>query len=310
MADLSIGRRLCVPWAARRRARAECLWRRLGSESRSAAGSADARYRLAGLLQQDDFQDSLAGWTVESERPARVAATGGILDIDTPAGLTLWRRSELQGPILIEYEAEAVSEGGPNDRVSDLNCFWMATDPGSAAGPVGRRTGAFTDYNSLRTYYVGLGGNGNTTTRFRRYVASTTERPLLSENDRSAAARSAASEPVSAVRIVADGSLIQYFRDDRKVFEYTDAQPYTHGWFGIRTTQSHLRIRHFRVYRLVSADAFIAHAQGGAEDRGFNIVHRHRIPGQYRLDVAVADEPLEIGPGPGMHQGGSTTQTR
>jgi Domain of unknown function (DUF6250) len=27
-----------------------------------------------------------------------------------------------------EYQAAAVSAGGPNDRVSDLNCFWMATD--------------------------------------------------------------------------------------------------------------------------------------------------------------------------------------
>jgi lysophospholipase L1-like esterase len=48
--------------------------------------------------------------------------------------------------------------------------------------------------------------------------------------------------------------VIQYYRGDRKVFEYTDVQPYTHGWFAFRTTQSHLRIRHFRVYRLVSAD--------------------------------------------------------
>jgi lysophospholipase L1-like esterase len=256
MADLSIGRRLsALGGAAAALALSVCgaAW---AADREVLPVSPDARYRLAGLLQQDDFQDSLAGWTVESERPARVAATGGILDIDTPAGLTLWLRSELQGPILIEYEAEAVSAGGPNDRVSDLNCFWMATDPGSAAGPVGRRTGAFTDYNSLRTYYVGLGGNGNTTTRFRRYVASATERPLLSENDRSSAQDLLRPNRFQRVRIVADGSLIQYFRDDRKVFEYTDAQPYTHGWFGIRTTQSHLRIRHFRVYRLVSADAF------------------------------------------------------
>jgi lysophospholipase L1-like esterase len=216
--------------------------------------SADARYQLAGILQQDDFQDSLAGWTVESERPARVVASGGILDIDTPAGLTLWRQSELQGPVLIEYEAEAVSEGGPNDRVSDLNCFWMATDPGSAAGPAGRRTGRFSEYNTLRTYYVGLGGNGNTTTRFRRYVASTTERPLLPGNDRSAPQDLLRPNQFQRIRIVADGNLIRYFRDDRKVFEYLDAQPYTHGWFAFRTTQSHLRIRHFRVYRLVSSD--------------------------------------------------------
>ena len=32
------------------------------------------------------------------------------------------------------------------------------------------RSGAFAEYNDLLTYYVGLGGNRNTTTRFRRYI--------------------------------------------------------------------------------------------------------------------------------------------
>src|SRR5438105_4783344 len=75
--------------------------------------SPDTRYQLAGILQQDDFQAGLSAWTIESERPAQVTAIGGVLDIDTPAGLTLWLRSELHGPVLIEYEAEAVSAGGP-----------------------------------------------------------------------------------------------------------------------------------------------------------------------------------------------------
>jgi lysophospholipase L1-like esterase len=218
--------------------------------------SPDSRFQLASILQQDDFQDGLSGWTLESERPAHVTAAGGVLDIDAPAGLTLWLRPELHGPLLIEYEAAAVSSGGPNDRVSDLNSFWMATDPGSSAGPVGLRTGAFSDYNTLRMYYVGLGGNGNTTTRFRRYIASATERPLLPENDRSASQDLLQPNHFQRIRIVADGGLIQYYRDDRKLFEYTDSQPYTRGWFAFRTTQSHLRIRHLRVYRLVSANTF------------------------------------------------------
>ena len=32
------------------------------------------------------------------------------------------------------------------------------------------RSGTFAEYNDLLTYYVGLGGNRNTTTRFRRYI--------------------------------------------------------------------------------------------------------------------------------------------
>jgi hypothetical protein len=218
--------------------------------------SPDVRFRVAAVVQRDDFDNGLDGWTLESERAARVMAKSGVLDIDTPAGLTLWRRAELQGPVLIEYEAAAISAGGMNDRVSDLNCFWMATDPGSVTGPVGRRTGAFREYNTLRAYYVGLGGNGNTTTRFRRYIADAKERPLLPENDRSSPEDLLRANQFQQIRIVADGSLIQYYRDGHRLFEYTDPQPYTHGWFAFRTTQSHLRIRRFRVYRLLPAEAF------------------------------------------------------
>jgi hypothetical protein len=203
------------------------------------------------LLYRDDFRAGLANWALETERPARVTAHAGVLDIDTPAGLTLWFKPELRGPILIEYEAEAVSAGGPNDRVSDLNCFWMATDPRSTSGPFNEpRSGAFAEYNNLLGYYVGLGGNTNTTTRFRRYIGSDTERPLLPENDKSSPDVLLQPNRVQTIRIVANGNLIQYFRDGQRLFEYDDPQPYTHGWFALRTTQSHLRIRHFSVRRL------------------------------------------------------------
>src|SRR3974390_1391351 len=77
-----------------------------------------------------------------------------------------------------------VRGGGPNDPVSGLPLFWMATDarsPGDLFAT--RRSGKFADYNRLRTYYVGQGGNGNATTRFRRYIGDATERPLLPEHD-------------------------------------------------------------------------------------------------------------------------------
>jgi hypothetical protein len=218
--------------------------------------SPDARFRLGQILYSDDFRrGGLANWTLESEQSAQVTAGGGVLDIDTPAGLTLWFKPELRGPILVEYQAAAVSAGGPNDRVSDLNCFWMATDRHSPGGaPGGDRSGAFADYNNLLSYYVGLGGNGNTTTRFRRYIGSETDRPLLPENDRTSPAELLRPNVSQTIRLVADGGLIQYYRDEQRLFEYGDPHPYTHGWFAIRTTKSHLRIRHFRVYRLIPTD--------------------------------------------------------
>jgi hypothetical protein len=173
-----------------------------------------------------------------------------VLDIDTPAGLTLWFRPELVGPVMIQYEAQAISAGGPNDRVSDLNAFWMAREADGGSPLATPRTGAFADYDTLKTYYVGQGGNGNTSTRFRRYVGRPGERPLLPRHDHAAADEMLVPNRWQTVRLVADGGLIQYWSDDRKLFELDDAEPYTRGWFGLRTTFSHLRVRRFWVYAL------------------------------------------------------------
>jgi hypothetical protein len=55
----------------------------------------------------------------------------------------------------------------------------MARDADGGSPLAHPRTGAFADYDTLKTYYVGQGGNGNTSTRFRRYVGRPGERPLL-----------------------------------------------------------------------------------------------------------------------------------
>ena len=217
--------------------------------------SADARYAVGPLLHRDDFRSGLAQWSVELERGGTVAARDGVLDIDVPAGATVWFRTELRGPVMIEYEAVAVSEGGPNDRVSDLNAFWMATVPRRADGRPWPRSGAFADYDGMLTYYVGQGGNGNTTTRMRRYVGEASNRPLLPEHDLSDAAEMLGPNAPQTVRLIAAGGLIQYWRDGAMVFELDDPQPYARGWFGIRTTASHLRIRNVRIHALTPAAA-------------------------------------------------------
>jgi len=202
------------------------------------------------LLHADDFRHGLDQWTLEAEKPARVTAENGLLDIDAPAGLTLWFRPELVGPVLIEYQAHVVSAGGPNDEVSDLNAFWMARDADGGSPLTRPRSGVFADYDTLKTYYVGQGGNRNTSTRFRRYVGRPGERPLLPRHDHAAADEMLVPNRWRTVRLVADGQRIQYWSDGRKLFELDDAEPYTRGWFGLRTTFSHLRVRRFRVYAL------------------------------------------------------------
>jgi hypothetical protein len=226
-----------------------------GSQTSTTTVPADGRFRAGKLLYADDFKHGLTQWQVEMEKPGTVSAKDGVLDIDVPAGVTAWFRHELDGPVMISYDATVISAGGPNDRVSDLNCFWMATDP-AAPGDIFAhpRSGAFATYNSLHTYYVGLGGNGNKTTRFRRYIGDEVERPLLPENDLSTADhpdKMIVANKSQTVRLIADEGLIQYYRDDERIFEFVDPQPYLKGWFAIRTTKNHMQVRNLRITQLI-----------------------------------------------------------
>lgn len=204
------------------------------------------------LLQHDDFSAGLDGWVVEQMPGGSVRVAGGALTIEDAGGCTVWWRGKLTVPVVITYEATVVSAGGPHDRVSDLNCFWMASDPRHPAdlfAPGHGRSGKFADYDVLRTYYVGQGGNGNTTTRFRRYAGGG-EKPLLPQHDRQEpAALLKGNQPYRiTLMALADGT-VRYYRDAELVFEFRDPAPLREGWFGFRTVQSHLRIRDFQVRR-------------------------------------------------------------
>src|SRR5690606_36239314 len=131
------------------------------------------------------FTPALRDFIVEQMPGGRVSVADGALIIEDVAGCTVWYRPRLKAPVEISYEATVVMQDGPFDRLSDLNCFWMADFPGEPAGlpgSTGKRTGRFAEYDALATYYVGYGGNYNSTTRFRRY-AGTGAKPLLPEHD-------------------------------------------------------------------------------------------------------------------------------
>ncbi len=202
-------------------------------------------------LHRDDFDAGLSRWHIEAEKPAKISAANGVLDIDTPAGVTLWFKPKLTGPIAIEFDATAVSEGRVNDEVSDLNVFWMANNRDGTQPVYARaRSGRFAEYNDLLTYYVGLGGNRNTTTRFRRYIGDPDIRPMLPEHDLSAPGVLLKPNRKQAIRLVANGKSIEYWRDGERLFHLEDDAPYEDGWFALRTTFSHLRIARFRVFSL------------------------------------------------------------
>jgi len=203
-----------------------------------------------GLLYKDDFR-SLENWHIEAEKPGQIRAANGVLDIDVPAGVTLWFKPHLEGPLSIEFEATAVAEGGPNDQVSDLNVFWMANNvDGQQPVFAHVRSGKFEDYNTLLTYYVGLGGNRNTTTRMRRYVGDPVLRPLRPGDDLAGDPYMLVPNRRQTIRLVANGRIIEYWRDGTRIFSMEDAASYESGWFALRTTYSHLRVSNLRIRRL------------------------------------------------------------
>jgi hypothetical protein len=205
---------------------------------------------LAGMSSTTSARQSATNWVIETEDPvAKVTDHAGIVDIDTAKGLTLWWRKPVAAPVVISFEAMAVSEGGPNDRVSDLNAFWMARDDDGGSVLSHPRSGAFADYDTLRTYYVGIGGNRNSTTRFRRYVGRTGDRPMLPEHDKRAAADLLQPNRWTSIRLIADGRTIAVDRDGRRLFTLDDPAPYASGHFGLRTTWSHLRVRRLSIAR-------------------------------------------------------------
>jgi len=224
----------------------------LGTRAEVVPVSPDSRFAVGELLASDDFEKGIASWRSEVEPGGKVEVRGAALEIDVPGGCSVWFTKEWVGAILIVFEATVVSAGGPNDRVSDLNCFWMATDRRSPADIFATpRGGKFAEYDYLRCYYAGLGGNTNSTTRFRRYIGESGNRPLLPQHDLSAKEFLLLPNTPQTIELLAAGRAIGYYRDGRQLFAFDDPAPYTRGWFAFRTVHSHIRISHFRVYRLV-----------------------------------------------------------
>ena len=218
------------------------------------AGFADDSHLKQRLLYHDDFDADLSKWVVEQAIGGKVALNNGQLDINDAEGCTVWFRQKLSGAIMIEYEAVMIKEDGKYDRVSDLNCFWMAIDPKNPEDLFAnkKRGGKFSNYHPLRLYYVGYGANNNKTTRFRRYTGDG-KRPCLPEHDLKDRKFLHTPNRSIKIQIISTGTGIRYLRDGEIVFDFKDKDPYTEGWFGFRTIRNHLRIDNFKVYRLPSS---------------------------------------------------------
>lgn len=193
-------------------------------------------------------------WKVESESPDyKVSFAGDTAEIVSPKGLTLWRKEKMSGRVTIEYDACVVVEG-EGDRLSDLNCFWMASDPVYPDNLWKRekwRSGIFQNCYSLQMYYMGYGGNYNSTTRFRRYDGN--EEGINDPNARPAILKeyTDADHLLKAnhwyhIKITNENHRVSYYIDGQRLVDFRDAEPLKEGWFGFRTTLSRTRITNFR----------------------------------------------------------------
>jgi hypothetical protein len=193
----------------------------------------------------------LKNWVVEQVPGGEVSIKNGQLDIDDFSGCTIWYKHELEAPLVIEYEATVVDEGGKNDRVSDLNCFWLAKDlnaPDDFFEDSKKRGGKFQNYHNLSLYYVGLGGHNNTKTRFRKYMGNG-DRPILPEHDLADPKFLIEANKCNRIKIVVDGSSVRYYFNGTVVYDVEDEEPYEKGYFGFRTYKNHMRIDNFKVYK-------------------------------------------------------------
>jgi len=127
------------------------------------------------LLFSDTFEHDLSNWTIEQALEGTAEAKNGKLEINDRKGCTVWFNHKLSDDVKIVFDIVMIDSGGIYDHVRDMNFFFKGVDPENPEDIFihsQKRSGKLTNYHGLKTYYIGYGGNHNTTTRFRKYRVS------------------------------------------------------------------------------------------------------------------------------------------
>ena len=197
----------------------------------------------------DDFEAKYdtTNWFAELGKNPKntVNFQNGKMVIDTDYGATIWFKKELKNAWIIEFDRTVPMEGKANDRLSDFNVFWQATDPHTRK--LMGRDPDFKNYDSLSLYYVGMGGNKNTTTRFRKYKGTGNKDVIQEYTD---AAHLLEANKVYHCRIVFKNGVSEFYVNDILYFTYADEKPLKNGYFGFRTLRSRQLIDNFKVFGL------------------------------------------------------------
>jgi len=214
--------------------------------SENANSIEDVGYKTK-LICYDDFKGDSSNWIAEFEKPniSLLRIEDGKLDVSASRGATIWFKKKLAGNVIITYTVILIDKGGSCDRVSDMNVFWMATNP--ANENLFTQDGKFSSYDNLNLYYAGVGGHNNSTTRFRKYH-SNGDKPVLKEfTDKD---HLLVGNKEYSVRIFVNNGRVQYYLNNVLLWDFQDETPYTEGYFGFRTTDSHQQFSGFKVFSI------------------------------------------------------------
>ena len=227
---------------------------------------AEATEPTPSKILRDDFSKGLSLWIVEDAAATNPAAKATFsfrkdtVEIRAPKGLTLWFNHKLQGDYTVSYDVLFLVDSTKDERLSDLNCFWNASDPrhpDSLFFDSAWRQGVFSRYNSLNLYYVGQGGNNNSTTRFRKYYGYLYDReaqkgdaerikPLIQEYTQQEYLLYEGRWDHIEIRV--RGNRSEYLYNGRILFLYDDKEnPYTEGYFGLRLLRNRILLTNFRI---------------------------------------------------------------
>jgi hypothetical protein len=227
------------------------------------------------LLYSDDFDGNLDQWVIECAGSGYASIRDGVMHIIDDGGTTAWFYRPLSDSISIEYKVSLLDEGA---NLTDINCFWMARDtkssPPLSVDPEAffnaGRSGIFSTYHTMHTYYCGFGANRNATFRFRRYydpnnipaevldMARDGNRVIVYNHDDSGEFREGDVFITAGtwyhIRLVYFNGLVEYFLNGEKAFSYVEQNydtPFNKGYFGFRTTASvHAQLDSLRIYKL------------------------------------------------------------
>ena len=211
--------------------------------------NAQSPFKTSKLIFEDNFETILdtSKWFTEiTPKPNNaVFIENQELVLDVANGVTVWLKMELKNNWMIEFDRTIPLNGGKNDRLSDFNIFWQASDP--HIGQLMGRNPAFENYDSLRLYYIGFGGNTNTTTRFRKYQGNG-EKTILQEYSDSKHLLIANKK--YHCQVIFRKDTMYFYIDNTLFFTFKDKKPLKKGYFGFRTTQSRHLIDNFKLFKI------------------------------------------------------------